>query len=87
MSQRKKNLEASVSGAYSFFVKRIPAADDQNGACNSSNLVHRSIKPGFLHHCGAVHEAGAHAPGFFVRVRFVWRALDEAGTRELFCRF
>ncbi|MCV2219173.1 hypothetical protein [Thauera sp. Sel9] len=71
MSQRKKILEASVSGAYSFFVKRIFATDYQNGACNGSIVVHRSIKLGFLHQYGAGHEAGAHAPGFFVRVRFV----------------
>ncbi|MCM8567453.1 hypothetical protein [Thauera linaloolentis] len=71
MSQRKKILEASVSGAYSFFVKQVFDLDDQNGACGGSIVVHRSIKPEFLHHCGAGHEAGAHAPGFFVRVRFV----------------
>jgi hypothetical protein len=66
MPQRKKILEPQDCRGYSFFRSTVSMAIE------STETTHHPWQL-FLHQVGANHKAGARAPGFFVRVRFVFR--------------
>ena len=67
----KKLLNLRSFGGYSFFESNESGARVQVGACRVGILRFSPFRSLFLHQFGANYKAGARAPGFFVRVRFV----------------
>ena len=71
----KKLLNPRSFGGYSFFESNESGARVQIGACRVGTLRFLPFRSLFLHQFGANCKAGARAPGFFVRVRFVGACL------------